>query len=367
MPDPVAMQWLRPTLDTVAFHPGEAVESLVVRYALRLGVRPMDVAASVSPSGKSIRAIRRSVASVPSCLASLQALAHIGRFDLEELKRQGLGTGEMFQRGHGVEPTFDRRRVAPGMLGADGADPWVRQLWRFDCLPCDVDTGEVLHHRCHCGAELDWNRCVSLVHCHACRGDLRELTREFVSPSVLATSRMLAKVITNDMPAARDLGLPAELSQMSPADVMSLAYLGAGLERSVHLEGIPVRSLTIGKGMRFLERWPVSVDILIKAYLAAHDAVDPQFGRARAVTELRLKVETSSPEVKSVFTRRVFDALTMDGTQADALLQEKPHAKSATRQKDAYRIRDRSVLGRRAQARTQPTGHDRNEGRRRSA
>jgi hypothetical protein len=357
---------LAPTRVSVTFHPGEATESLLLRYANKLGLAPSHVVASLGVKPAT------TVAAVSKSGVALRHLAHIGGFTEIELVRQSFGSlnrdGEDHTGDVGFRPTFNRRRIAPGVLRSDGADPWVRRNWLIDCLPCDVETGEVLHHRCPCGRELDWNRCLSVAHCHNCGLDLRDMPIEFVSAGLLRTARILAALIDDRMPAAIASGLPGDLAGSSSSTLLDLCSLGEGLERSVHAHPHrPVQVLRIGSGMRLVEKWPISFDRLILAHLRAHEREDPQFGRARAMAEMRLKAGLTSPPAAKLFMERVVRTLGLEEAEARMLLQGSVGHRRAAPAKLDERSKGRSARGTRSPVRSPSRKSDRGVSDRRSA
>jgi hypothetical protein len=153
-----------PWRSSVKHHPEEAIGSLVIRLAPKGLLTP----------GEFLKYhFNRDDRLPPVDLATdpeaLKELALIGSFDVEELYRAAWKTigltieflGRKLPR-EWFSP--QDRRLAPGVLRADGDDPWIRNEWQIRALPCDLETGEIVIERCvNCGELLTWAFIIAFV------------------------------------------------------------------------------------------------------------------------------------------------------------------------------------------------------------
>jgi hypothetical protein len=84
------------------------------------------------------------------------------------------------------------RRLAPGVLAADGDTPFHRLAWQLNALECDPTTGEVLIDRCpRCVAYLKWNKIQSITSCGICNFDVRDAAPRFAPDDRRSAARDL--------------------------------------------------------------------------------------------------------------------------------------------------------------------------------
>jgi TniQ len=158
-----------PWRSSVKHHHGEAIASLVIRLAPEGLLTPGELLRY--HFNRSGRLPPTDIATDP---AALKDLALIGTFDVEQLYQAAWRTvGELTEflgreLPHGwFKPGL--RRIAPGVMKADGDDPWIRNEWQIRGIPCDCDTGEIIVERCvSCREALTWVRIHNVYSCSAC-------------------------------------------------------------------------------------------------------------------------------------------------------------------------------------------------------
>lgn len=94
--------------------------------------------------------------------------------------------------------TPDKRRIAPSIFAAEGADCWVRTIWQISAFPCDPTTGEALLSNCPtCGTDLHWMTTNRLWECGSCRADLTKKPKCVLPADTVTAARELAGFFGN--------------------------------------------------------------------------------------------------------------------------------------------------------------------------
>lgn len=154
------------------------------------------------------------------------------------------------------------KRVAPGMLQADGAEPYARRSWSFEAFPCDLETGEVLLKDCpRCGKALRW-----LAHrveaCDACGFDLRAHPPKYWPEHELADMRTIARGMKLGLlTSARDapISLPAPFDGLTPHQTLETLQWCALLRGVIDRSGISGSERTAYLGLPIARSWPAAM------------------------------------------------------------------------------------------------------------
>jgi hypothetical protein len=250
---------------SVKHHPGEAIGSLVIRLAPEGLLTPGEfLKYHFNRDG---RLPSTDIATDPE---ALKDLALIGGFDVEQLYRATWKTigaiteflGRRLPRGW-FKPEL--RRLAPGVLRADGDDPWIRNEWQIRALPCDFGTGEIVIERCvNCGEQLAWARIQSVCSCGICGYDQRKAKSRYAPKDILSGAREIGSFLRGD---ARNI--PGELAALEDQDFLALiawlAYFVA-LPDCVLVMPSPLDAAT---GFRLAMQWPHSFDDTLDDFLSS--------------------------------------------------------------------------------------------------
>lgn len=275
---------------TVLPHPGEDVRSVAVRYA---GIKRLEVPRLLT-AGLGLEG--RGLTSLPLKPEALAAFANLAGFDLARVRAaafaQGDGVFEML--GSPASPDMivpHWRRLAPGMLRADGDQPWIRAHWQIACLPCDPETGERLVQICPgCGSALSWVTVVRMHECEGCRLDLREVEPRLASEREKDLAGLLLGLLRRDPDAQSRM--PAVVSGAPPIEQIEFfAWLGC-LRAQVQGILIPSGSFATFRGLELALDYPTSLRGLAIDLMSAHEERDPRFGRLVGATELRLRARS---------------------------------------------------------------------------
>jgi len=160
--------------------------------------------------------------------------------------------------------SFMKKRVAPSMLKADGAQPYVRVAWRFHTLVADPTTGEVLQSHCpNCLRNLLW-RSSKLCICHHCRFDIREAAPVFLAERELVAIRKLARALgLLGTAPTQPLKLPPPFEDLTlDQQLGALAWL-AGLRGRMEGTLLTASVSNIYLGLELAENWERTVRQLV--------------------------------------------------------------------------------------------------------
>jgi hypothetical protein len=258
---------MTPWRKTPALKPGESIASIVTRLA------PFGLVTVEQLLTLGLQTQLKSVAGLPSDQAALKTLAAIGNFDLEELQGQSWTSTKNGFVMFGREMPNDwlkpiKRRLAPGVLRADGQTPYARSPWQLEIFCCDLGTGEFLISRCcNCNAHLQWNRVKLLTHCTGCNFDLRDAASRFVPEDTLTSARAFYRYLTNETGLVSPF---IEMSDLSIFEAMEWFAYFTDLRIGTHLSPGPVNAV---RGFAALQNWPHSFDSIVEAFLS--DFADP--------------------------------------------------------------------------------------------
>jgi hypothetical protein len=282
----------------------EAIASLAVRLA---PVGKIDIDTLLRLHLDMFNMSAPTIASRPGAIAELAAL---GSFNLEKLSA---GAWKIFKdriEFLGCElPAgwFDpeRRRVAPGILAADGANARVRNLWLLSAMPCDIITGEAILDRCPaCLNLLGWTKLQHVWSCQICGFDLRSERPRYSPPETVAAANELARYVIDGR-----AGLPPPLNGLPCLDILKLASWMA------YFRGIPehlflnVTAKGAAEGFAQLKRWPSSFDAIVVKLLGDLAGGD-MITRSAAAGGLLASIERlSSASAREVVKARVAEVL----------------------------------------------------------
>ena len=197
-------------------------------------------------------------------------MALIGSFDVEELYRAAWKTigltieflGRKLPR-EWFSP--EDRRLAPGVLRADGDDPWIRNEWQIRALPCDLETGEIVIERCvNCGELLTWAFIHSVCLCGECGYDQRRVRPRYAPKDILSGARELGSFLRGYAH-----NIQGELAALEDQDFLALVtwlpYFVA-LPDCVRVRPSPRDAVT---GFRLAKLWPHSFDDPLDDFLSS--------------------------------------------------------------------------------------------------
>ena len=264
-PDEIAPWRNAPELE-----PGESIASIVTRLA------PFGLVTVEQLLTLGLQTQLKSVAGLSNNQVALKTLAAIGGLNLEDLLSQAWTSTESGFVMFGREMPDDwlrpiKRRLAPGVLRADGQTPYARSPWQLEVFCCDLENGEFLISRCcNCNAHLQWNRVKLLTHCAGCNYDLRDSESRFVPEDTLKAARSFYRYLSHE------IELPFPFNKMSDLSIFKamewFAYF-ADLRIGTHLSPSPVNA---ARGLLALQNWPDSFDLVVEAFL--RDFADPIAG-----------------------------------------------------------------------------------------
>lgn len=296
---------------TVVPHGGEDIRSVAVRYAKlkRLTVADLMVAG--------LGAQEAHLTSVPLKTALIQRFADLAGLDAAVLRAEAFGSAgtdfELFGSPASVDMTVPhRRRIAPGILRADGDEPWVRAHWQVACLPCDPDTGETLLHLCpQCGATLSWMWVKDLHRCDRCRVDLREAEPRYASARDRELSALMLGLLRREPSAIERM--PPMVAGATPAEqVQFFSWLGS-LRALVNGVVLPDGPFVTFRGLEATMSFPGSFNRMVLDLMAAHEERDPRFGRLVGAMELRFRCrELMGAKIKASIRQRLDRLLQRD-------------------------------------------------------
>jgi hypothetical protein len=282
-----------PWRKTPALLPGESIASIVTRLA------PFGLVTVEQLLTLGLQTQLKSVAGLPSDQVAMKTLAAIGNFELDELQGQSWTSTKNGFVMFGREMPNDwlkpiKRRLAPGVLKADGETPYARSPWQLEVFCCDIETGEFLTSRCcNCNAHLQWNRVKLLTHCTGCNFDLRGAEIRFVPEDTLTAARAFYRFLTNTTALAPPFN---EMSDLSIFKAMEWFAYFADLRIGTHLSPGPVNA---ARGFAALQNWPHSFDSTVDAFLG--DFADP--------------IENASPTARTTLLSSLVQAIGRAGTQ----------------------------------------------------
>jgi hypothetical protein len=255
--------------------PGESIASIVTRLA-PFGLVTVEQLLTLGLQTKSI-----SVAGLPNNQAALKSLAAIGNLDLEDLLSQAWTSTEKGFSMFGREMPEDwlrpiKRRLAPGVLRADGDTPYIRSPWQLEVFNCDLETGEYLINRCsNCHRNLQWFKVARLTHCSVCEFDLRNSDVRYVPADDLDAGRSFRKYLFGETE------LPSPFKEMDDLSIFKamewFAYF-TDLRVGKHLRPVPFNAV---RGFPALQKWPRAFDVVVEAFLG--DFADPIAGASMEV------------------------------------------------------------------------------------
>jgi hypothetical protein len=296
---------INPWRNAPVLKPGESIASIVTRLA-PFGLVTVEQLLTLGLQTQSI-----SVAGLPNNQAALKTLAAIGNLNLEDLLSQAWTSTEKGFSMFGREMPEDwlrpiKRRLAPGVLRADGATPYIRSLWQLEIFNCDLETGEYLINRCcNCHRNLQWLKVTRLENCTFCEFDLRNSEVRFVPADDLEAARTFRKYLFGETE------LPSPFKDMDDLSIFKamewFAYF-TDLRVGKHLRPVPFNAV---RGFPALQNWPSTFDRVVEAYLG--DFADPISG--------------ASMEAKAALLSDLMTAIGRAGTQElhDVLLARAIH------------------------------------------
>jgi len=171
----------------------------------------------------------------------------------------GLFRGSQLPRG----TISTQKRIAPGAMKSDGEDPYVRLGWRFQVLPADPQTGEVLITRClQCSRHLRWDT-PHVCLCAHCGFDVRQAPPVFLADGELVATRTLAGALglNGDAPKPLSLQYPfSELSLMQQLPVLAWLAGFRGLLDGTRLSATPTN---IHLGLPLAEGWQETLQQIV--------------------------------------------------------------------------------------------------------
>lgn len=314
----------------------EAIASLAVRLA-PVGKIDIDTLLRLHLDMFSLSV--STIASRPGAIAELAAL---GSFDLERLsggawkiyKDRTEFLGCEFPAGW-FDP--ERRRVAPGVLAADGANARVRNLWLLSAMPCDIVTGEALLDRCPaCLNLLGWTKLQHVWSCQICGFDLRSERPRYSPPETFAAANELARYVID-----RRIGLPPPLDDLPCLDLLKLASWMA------YFRGIPERlflnvtAKNAADGFAQLKRWPISFDAIVIELIGAETSDDLAEGdvitRSMAAAGLLASIERlSSASARELVKARLAEVLGLGKESIEAFHEVMEPVMAFDEPKDRY-------------------------------
>jgi hypothetical protein len=250
--------------------PGESIASIVTRLA-PFGLVTVEQLLTLGLLTQS-----KSVAGLPNNQVALKTLAAIGDINLEDLLSQAWTSTKRGFVMFGREMPEDwlrpiKRRLAPGVLSADGDTPYARSLWQLEIFSCDLETGEFLINRCcNCRHYLQWKKVSRLTHCAGCEFDLRDSEVRAVPEDDLEAARAFRKYLFGE------IDLPSPFKEMDDLCIFKamewFAYF-TDLRVGKHLRPAPYNAV---RGFPALQKWPKSFDLVVEAFL--RDFADPISG-----------------------------------------------------------------------------------------
>jgi hypothetical protein len=233
------------------------------------------------------------LSSLPNDKGALRRLAEIGGFgpaEIQDRKVEWTKTGYMI---YGREVPYhwvcsNTRRLAPGVLFADGSTPFHRLAWQVNALECDLETGETLIERCpRCCASLTWNNIGSIAACGVCDFDVREQRPDYVTNLRLGSAREVSRFLHRTAPA-----LPTPFSQVDDITAcLAMEWFG-------HLTNVPTskyrdpRCYNAAAGLAVVRSWPQPFDDLLRHHQFADRAV-----KCRLMPLLVEAIERAGPRI----------------------------------------------------------------------
>ncbi|MBJ7576375.1 hypothetical protein JHC09_00555 [Devosia sp. MC532] len=256
----------------------------------------------------------------PGILDQLDVLAGCGSEFLRSLGWQRQAGKKVVFRGQALPSDWigEGRRVAPGVLAADGDQPYIRLAWRFPAIPFDLNTNEMLIDRCPlCFNFLTWTRIRSVCHCQNCQFDLREARPVYARGEYVQPALKLAA----------HLGLlPGEKIALPPPfatedSVVALKVLEWCAWFAGRCEVVPVAQSATNahRGVAVAERWPATLelaaDLVLRQVLKKEHAMSTLQGAFRSLPnmEMRKGVSTQLAEImQRLNVQRVQDYLVVN-------------------------------------------------------
>jgi hypothetical protein len=249
-------------LKSIETQPGESVQSIAIRLA------PFALVSIDEFLMYGLDLLRSKLPSLPAQPHALERLAIIGGFDPVDIRARRIvptGIGYlMFKRevpSDWISPQI--RRLAPGVLAADGDIPFHRLAWQLNALNCDPTTGEVLIDRCpRCVAYLTWNKIQSITSCGVCNFDVRDAAPRYAPNDRRSAARDLHAFVKGIGPA-----LPepfCSVDDITACRAMEWMAFFVDLPVGKHLR--PACS-NASAGLHSIRRWPSSFDSIVADFL----------------------------------------------------------------------------------------------------
>jgi hypothetical protein len=333
---------INPWRNAPVLKPGESIASIVTRLA------PFGLVTVQQLLTLGLQTQMKSVAGLPNDRVALKTLAAIGDLNFEDLLSQAWTSTKTGFVMFGREMPEDwlrpiKRRLAPGVLTADGDTPYARSLWQLEPFACDLETGEFLVNRCfNCQRYLQWNGVKRLTHCTGCEFDLRNSEVRFVSKDDLEAARAFHKYLIGET----DLPSPfKEMKDLSIFKAMEWFAYFADLRVGKYLRPV---SYNAARGFSALQTWPRAFDNVVEAFLG--DSAKPITGvsmtaKVALLSDLTKAIgRAGTQELHDVLMTRAIDILgerTMSTLRVRAiLLSQTPRKKTLKGQPGVGLFRD---------------------------
>jgi hypothetical protein len=271
-------------LKSIEPQPGESVQSIAIRLA------PYGLVSIDEFLAYGLGMLHGKLPSLPAKANALERLAAIGGFDPADIRARRIEPNErgylMFER----EVPNDWislmvRRLAPGILAADGDIPFHRLAWQLNALDCDPTTGEVLIDRCpRCAAYFRWNGIPSITGCGYCKLDVRETSPRYVPEDRLSSTRKLQAFMLKTGPA-----LPPPFDDLDDITACrAMEWLAYFVDLPVGKYLRPAYS-NASPGLEKLLCWPGSFDAVLTEFLEYARTVEPGHARKRELMTILIE------------------------------------------------------------------------------
>lgn len=254
---------------------GESLLSFLVRICGANGMSPQEFCSEIVGRGPESFA---SLASLPEYALSIARTTGLPETDVCQMMHVATSADDVTVLGVTIPSAqLDRtnRRFAPGKLKQDPV-PFQRMRWSIRLISCDPSSGEILTHRCQCGASLQWWQTSKLLECTVCRGVVTDLPPRFATAEEMETSRFWSGLFSSRPEKNRSAraALPQEFRELITADLVRIAS---------HLDaagaGRPAPSLKTGTAL--MQAWPLCLaDMTPTARLIVTRAVATVLQRA---------------------------------------------------------------------------------------
>ncbi|MET3897168.1 hypothetical protein ABIB57_001105 [Devosia sp. UYZn731] len=243
MTDEFLQPWRRPA----PLHPDEHLNSMVVRMARYGGMSVSDFRVKYLARKPGL-----DVAYDPRAIRRLSVIAG---HDLDALLANSL----LPRPDRATAEQTPWKRVAPGMLASDGAEPYARRAWSFRAFPCDLDTSEVLLKHCpRCRSVLRWDA-VRIEICATCGFDLRNHPPSYWPSHEVADMRTIARGMGYGLLGAvpdAPIELPAPFDVLTPDEKLEALAWCAQLRGLIDRSGTEGSQKTAYLGLPIARSWP---------------------------------------------------------------------------------------------------------------